>query len=124
MKNLIAVVILFAVSFQLCAQEKGQIIRLAKLEIDSSQLQEYRAALRLEIETSVRVEPGVLLLNAVAEKDDPTHITIMEVYENKEAYLAHLETPHFETYKFTTKSMVISLELVDVVSVAMASKRE
>ncbi len=49
----------------------------------------------MEIETSVRVEPGVLLLNAVAEKDHPTHITIMEVYENKEAFFAHLETPHF-----------------------------
>ncbi len=48
----------------------------------------------------------------------------MEIYVNKEAYLAHLETPHLETYKYSTKNRVMSLELVDIVSVAMASKWE
>ena len=116
--------ILFAVSFQLAAQNNKQVIRLAKLEIDSTQRKVFNVALRLEIETSVRIESGALLLNAIAEKEYPTPITIMEIYANKEAYLAHLETPHFETYKYSTKNRVMSLELVDIVSVAVASKRE
>ena len=74
----------------------------------------------MEIETSVRVEPGVVLLNALAKKDQPTHITSMEIYANKETYLAPLPAPHFETYKYTTKNLVNSLELVEVVSVTMA----
>ena len=65
-------ILAFMLSFSLqiaSAQEKGQMVRLAKLVIDSTQLDKYRAFLKEEIETSVRVEPGVLTLYAVAERD-------------------------------------------------------
>ena len=61
------------------AQENKQKVRLAKLVIDSSNLGNYTAALKEEIENSIRLEPGVLTLYAVAEKDHPTHITILEI---------------------------------------------
>ncbi len=67
------------------AQGKSQKVRLAKLVIDSAQLENYKAALKEEIETSVRLEPGVMTLYAVSEKDKPTHITILEIYANEEA---------------------------------------
>ena len=41
------------------AQGKSQLVRLSKLVIDSTQLESYKAALKEEIETSVRLEPGV-----------------------------------------------------------------
>ena len=97
------------------AQENKQKVRLAKLEIDSSQLQRYRAALKEEIESSLHLEPGVLTLFAVAEKDHPTRITILEIYADEDAYKAHLQTPHFIKYKDGTKDMVKSLELVETV---------
>lgn len=93
--------------------ERDQMVRLAKLVIDSTQLERYKAALREEIEASVRLEPGVLTLYAVAEKDNPTHITILEIYADTNAYKAHLQTPHFIKYKTGTKEMVKSLELVE-----------
>lgn len=68
------------------AQNKNQMVRLAKLVIDSAQLENYKAALKEEIETSVRVEPGVKTLYAVSEKNNPTHITILEIYEDTTAY--------------------------------------
>lgn len=95
------------------AQEKSQMVRLAKLVIVSAQLQSFKAALQEEIETSVRVEPGVLTLYAVSEKNNPTHITILEIYADTVAYKAHLQTPHFMKYKTFTKEMVKSLELVE-----------
>ncbi len=95
------------------AQEKGQIVRLAKLVIDSAQLENYKAALKEGIETAVRVEPGVLTLYAVSEKNNPSHITILEIYENNDAYQSHLKTSHFLKYKNGTKNMVRSLELVE-----------
>ncbi len=95
-----------------CAQQKNQMVRLAKLVIDSAQLENYKALLKEEIETSVRVEPGVLTLYAVSEKDEPTHITILEIYADTAAYKAHLQTPHFIKYKMGTMNMVKSLELV------------
>jgi quinol monooxygenase YgiN len=97
------------------AQDKNQMVRLAKLQIDSTQLDFYKEALKEEIETSLRIEPGVLTLYAVSEKDNPTHITILEIYANTDAYKAHLQTPHFIKYKTTTKEMVKSLELVETV---------
>ena len=48
------------------------------------------------------------------QKDHPSQIRILEIYANKEAYQAHLKTPHFLKYKTTTKEMVKSLRLIDM----------
>ena len=93
------------------AQKDAQMVRLAKLVIDKNQLENYKALLKEEIETSIRVEPGVKTLYAVSEKDNPSHITILEIYADTTAYKAHLKTPHFIKYKSGTKDMVKSLEL-------------
>jgi hypothetical protein len=53
-------------------ERQGQLVRLAELEIDPAQLENYKAALREEIDASIRIEPGVLTLYAVAEKDSPS----------------------------------------------------
>lgn len=104
------------------AQNKKQIVRVAKLQIDPAQLDKYKAALKENVETSVRVEPGVITLYAVADKDNPTHITVFEIYADADAYKGHLERPHFKKYKNTTKNMVKSLELVEVDPIALESK--
>ena len=106
------------------AQDKNLVVRIAKLQIDSAQLKNYRDALKEEIETSVRVEAGVLTLNAVAEKNNPTHITIMEIYANTDAYKSHIETSHFKKYKSATKNMVKSLELIETVPIALETKKK
>ena len=101
-------------SKKMFAQENKQMVRIAKLVIDTNQLGSYKAALTEEIKISASLEPGVLTLYAVEEKGNPSHITILEIYRNEEAYKAHLKTPHFIKYKTTTKEMVKSLELVEV----------
>jgi quinol monooxygenase YgiN len=95
------------------AQEQRQMVRLSKLVIDAAQLEAYRSALREEVSASVRVEPGVLTLYAVAEKERPTHFTILEIYADRAAYEAHIKSPHFLKYKAGTEHMVKSLELID-----------
>ena len=107
---------------QTSVQNKNQMVRLAKLVIDSTQLENYNSLLKEEIETSVRVEPGVLTLYAVAEKNDPTHITILEIYADTVAYKSHILTPHFIKYKNGTKDMVKSLELVETVPLVSGIK--
>ena len=121
-----SVLIITMMTFVFCGQtsfqNKNQMVRLAKLVIDSSQLENYNALLKEEIEASVRVEPGVLTLYAVAEKNNPTHITILEIYADTVAYKSHLLTPHFIKYKNGTKDMVKSLELVETVPLAPGMK--
>ena len=104
------------------AQVKSPVVRVAKIRIDSAQVERYIAALREGIETALRVEPGVLALYAVADKDHSTHITVFEVYASAEAYKSHLETAHFKKYKNTTKEMVKSLELVETVPLVIGTK--
>src|SRR6188768_322174 len=113
--TIITCMLMLILNSEASAQEKSQMVRLAKLVIDSTQLENYKALLKEEIEASVRLEPGVLTLYAVSEKDKPTHITILEIYATTEAYKAHVQTPHFIKYKNGTKEMVKSLELVETI---------
>ena len=73
----------FLLSSQRCADGEtvgGAIVRIAELEIDPAQLDRYKLALKEEIETSIRVEPGVLTLYAVSLKDHPEQIRLFEAY--------------------------------------------
>lgn len=88
-------------------------VRLSRITVDSARLEEYNAYLKEEIEASMRLEPGVLVLYAVAEKERPYHVTILEIYVDEAAYKSHIATPHFQKYKKETLDMVQSLELVD-----------
>src|SRR4051794_30469758 len=97
------------------AQESKRVVQFAKLQIDPAQLDNYKAALKEGVETALRVEPGVLTLYAMADKENPAHITLLEIYADEDAYKAHLQTPHFLKYKTGTKDMVKSLELIRVI---------
>ncbi|WP_436082535.1 putative quinol monooxygenase [Pararhizobium sp. LjRoot235] len=96
--------------------------RMAELDIEPDKLEAYCRLLSEEIEASVALEPGVLMLHAVALKDEPGKIRILEVYANQRDYEAHLQTPHFLRYKKLTAGMVRSLTLVDVAPIAMRAK--
>jgi quinol monooxygenase YgiN len=125
MKSIPVILILMLMPFGahvVAAQENQQLVRLARLVIDSAHLENYKAFLKEEIETSLRMEPGVLTLYAVAEKDKPTHITILEIYKDVDAYRAHIQTPHFLKYKNGTLHMVKSLELVETVPLLPEAK--
>lgn len=123
MKRLAFLLILMAsLSHTQAQQPAGPLVRIARLIIDPSQTEAYRPALKEEIETSVRVEPGVLSLQAVYDQANPAHVTVFEVYADRAAYEAHIKTPHFLRYKTMTQSMVKSLELSDVI--AMERKKE
>ena len=104
------------------AQDKNLVVRIAKLQIEPAQLENYKAALKEHAETAVRIEPGVITLYAVYEKNNPTHVTVFEIYADNEAYQSHLKTPHFLKYKSTTKEMVKALELIETVPIALESK--
>jgi quinol monooxygenase YgiN len=104
------------------AQQKDLVVRIAKLQIDTAQLEAYKAALKEHAETAIKAEPGVLNLYAVYEKDRPTHVTVFEIYANQDAYKSHLQSPHFIKYKTTTKNMVMSLELIETVPIALETK--
>lgn len=102
--------------------QNSKIYRIAKIKVDYSQLENYKAALQEQMNAAIKLEPGVLSYNAVSDKKDATLITIFEVYENNEAYQSHVLTSHFKKYKEAVKNMVLSLELIDVDLILSAKK--
>ena len=116
----VLLIVLIAIS---CGQTAGNkngfssddmIIRISEIKIDSASVNEYISILREEAEASVRLEPGVISIFPLFQKEDSTEIRILEIYADQEAYESHLETPHFKHYKTTTAEMVDSLKLIDM----------
>jgi len=97
---------------------------IAELEIDPAHLEAYKVALKEEIDTSIRVEPGVLTLYAVSIKDDPTRIRIFETYADMDAYNAHVQSPHFLKYKTGTQHMIRSLTLIETDPIALGAQQD
>ena len=100
----------------MCAKEPmaaDGIVRLSKIEVWPQYLDEYIKHVTEVGEISLRTEPGVLTMYAVAEKENPYKITILETYSSKEAYDKHIASAHFLKYKQGTLHMVKSLVLSD-----------
>jgi quinol monooxygenase YgiN len=115
-------IVTLSFSTKAMAQQKNQMVRLAKIQVDPPQLEQYNTALKEQMATAVRLEPGVITYYAVADKSNPSHITILEIYADTAAYKAHIATPHFKKYKETVQHMVKSLELIDVNLIGSAKK--
>lgn len=119
----ISLVVLFlAMAQNTRAQEKKQMVRLAKIKVNPTHLNAYNKALKEQMNAAIQLEPGVLTYYAVSDKNAPTNITILEIYADTIAYQSHIETVHFKKYKTTVKDMVQSLELIDVDLIAAAVK--
>lgn len=89
------------------------IVRLSKIEVYPQYIAEYMKHAVEVGEISLRTEPGVLTMYAVAEKENPCKITILETYASQKAYEKHIASEHFQKYKQGTLHMIKSLALVD-----------
>jgi len=107
-------------SNKVAAQSSNNYMRIAKITVDSSQLEPYMTALKEQMKAALKLEKkGVLAYSAVYDKNNPTHITILETYASMDAYKAHIQTSHFKKYKATVENMVKALELIDVMPIGL-----
>lgn len=121
-KSVVAILVLLFLSYSCSAQNitkntttaDEMLIRISEIKIEEQYLDEYIKILKYEAEASVRLEPGVISIYPMFQKEDPTEIRILEIYADNEAYKAHLKTPHFKEYKSSTLNMVESLNLIDM----------
>lgn len=113
-----------SIAYNTNAQDAIRMYRIAKIKVDGSQLEKYKSALQEQMKTAIKIEPGVLSYTVVADKNDATVFTILEVYASEAAYQLHISTPHFKKYKESVKEMVLSLELLDTELVARIQKSD
>ena len=53
-----------------------------------------------------RQEPGIARFDVLADRDDPTHIVLAEVYRDEQAAAAHKQTAHYATWRDTVAPMM------------------
>lgn len=92
---------------------ENTLVRISRITVDASQLEQYKEFLTEEIKESLRIEPGVLTLFAVTDKNNPSKFTILEIYADETSYQSHIKSPHFRKYKDGTLEMVKELEIID-----------
>jgi quinol monooxygenase YgiN len=119
---LIASCLFLAIRRGFCEPLDDRMVRIAELEIYPDQLDAYKAALKEEIDASIRTEPGVLTLYAVSIKDHPEQIRLFETYRDAASYQTHLQSPHFKKYKEETRQMVKSVTLLETDPILLGSK--
>ncbi|MBV9868282.1 MAG: antibiotic biosynthesis monooxygenase [Abitibacteriaceae bacterium] len=102
-------------------EKKAMMVRISEIEVGANDLAAYKAILQEEAAASIRLEPGVVAIFPMYQKDRPTEIRILEIYANHAAYESHLKTPHFQKYKTTTLHMVRSLKLIDMGAIDAAT---
>src|SRR4051812_44370609 len=95
----------------LAAETQPPYVRIAELEIDPAQMERFKDATKEVGETSVRVEPGCLVLYAVSEKENPARVIVFEIYRDADAYQSHIQAPHFKQFRTATDNMVKSRKL-------------
>jgi quinol monooxygenase YgiN len=128
-KRIIVLGLPLIASFLLLAIRRGSseplddgMVRIAELEIYPDQVDAYKAALKEEINASIRTEPGVLTLFAVSIKGHPEQIRLFETYRDAASYQAHVQSPHFKKYKEETRQMVKLLTLLKTDPILLGSK--
>lgn len=99
------------------------VVRIAQLVIDPAQLATYQAAVKEEMADSVRLEPGVIAIYSVAEKDHPNRLHFFEIYADEAAYRSHIASAHFQKYVKTTQSMILSRVLTETEPVQLSTQR-
>lgn len=102
-------------------REYGErVVRLAEIDIVPEKLKAYMEFAAEVGRVSMASEPGVIALFSMQDKADPCKIYILEVYADRQAYEAHIQTSHFRKYKDGTADMVRSLKLIDTIPLVMA----
>lgn len=104
------------------AEASRPYVRMAELAIDPAQLDAFTAAIKEVQSVSVSTEPGCLVLYAVADNQNPAEIKVFEIYQDVDAYRAHVQTPHFQKFRAVTDNMVKSRTLMDMIPVSLAAK--
>lgn len=99
-----------------------KVVRIAQLVIDPAQLGAYQTAVKEEMAESVRLEPGVLAIYSVAEKEHPNRLHFFEIYANEAAYRSHIASAHFQKYVKTTQSMITSRVLIETDPVQLSTQ--
>ncbi|OUO93429.1 putative quinol monooxygenase [Cloacibacillus sp. An23] len=104
------------------AAEKAPRVNMAEIVVKPECREAFLASVREEMRESLRVEPGVVALYMVADKNDENRLLFFEIYADDEAYQKHRDMPHFKKYIETTKDMAVSKEVIQTAPLELCDR--
>ena len=73
-------------------------IILVPIRIEKGYKESYLEALKINANTSVKTEPGVMRFDIIQDARDRDVIWLYEVYKDEKAFSSHRATPHFNKF--------------------------
>ncbi len=90
----------------------GPYVIIAEFEVPAASREEFLELCRYDSTSSVRDEPGCRQFDALTIDDAPDAVVLYEVYDDKAAFDAHLQTPHYATFADGVKRLEVTQKQV------------
>lgn len=87
----------------------GRFVIRAEHFVKDGQMQKWLDLAFANAQESMK-EPGVQRFDVSVSLDDPLHALLYEIYDSREAWLAHCETPHFKTFVGGIQELIVKRE--------------
>ena len=71
----------------------------------ADRIEEFLTATELNAAAS-RLESGVVRFDVLADRADPSHVVLVEIYRDEDAAAAHKTTAHYLTWRDTVETMM------------------
>lgn len=81
------------------SETKRPFVVIAEFKVKPAHLDAFLALAADDATCSVAHEPGCSTFDVCVSPDDPGTVVFYEVYENRAAFDAHLETPHLARFR-------------------------
>ncbi|MDD5557452.1 MAG: putative quinol monooxygenase [bacterium] len=75
------------------------------IRVKPDSIEPFKAATIENVRASRR-EPGVLRFDMLQQADDPSRITLIEIYRAPEDHARHRETPHYQAWRSAVEGMM------------------
>lgn len=79
---------------------------LVQFEVDVTRLEEFMPLMAANADTSLKSEPGCLRFDICTDPARPGDVMLYELYEDAEAFAAHLGSVHFKTFDAAVADMI------------------
>ena len=84
---------------------------LAEFRLKPGMRERFVEVARADGEASVRDEPGCRHFDVLLPEGEPDTVWLHEVYDSREAFEAHLKTPHFAAFDQGSRDLVAESEV-------------
>ncbi len=77
----------------------SRFVVLAQFRVKPGTRDQFVDIAKIDAQASVANEPGCHRFDVLVPHDAPDRVMLYEIYENKAAFDAHLETPHLKAFR-------------------------